>query len=59
LHGQVAEVAAREEATASAERVMASPGDRYETVHTMEDYYDGPREGFADVEGKPHFYVST
>ena len=25
-------------------------------VYTVEDYYDGPREGFADFEGRPHHY---
>ena len=31
----------------------------YETVHTMTDYYDGPRRGIADVSGLPHLYTST
>ena len=30
----------------------------YERVHTMTDYYDGPRQGIADFEGAPHLYVS-
>jgi hypothetical protein len=33
--------------------------DDYETVHTMTDYYDGPRRGIADVSGLPHLYTST
>ena len=28
----------------------------YEPVHTIWDYYDGPREGIADFQGKPHLY---
>ena len=28
----------------------------YEPVHTVTDYYDGPRKGIADFEGSPHFY---
>jgi hypothetical protein len=35
---------------------MLEPG--YERVHTMTDYYDGPRKGIADFEGRPHFYES-
>lgn len=27
-------------------------------VHTMTDYYDGPRCGMADYLGRPHFYRS-
>lgn len=30
----------------------------YERVFTMTDYYDGPRRGIADFEGRPHFYDS-
>jgi hypothetical protein len=30
----------------------------YEVVHTMTDYYDGPRGGIADYHGKPHLYQS-
>jgi hypothetical protein len=33
--------------------------DEYETVHTMTDYYDGPRGGIAEVNGRPHLYTST
>lgn len=25
-------------------------------VHTIDDYYDGPKQGIADFEGKPHYY---
>ena len=28
----------------------------YERVHTVSDYYDGPREGLADYIGTPHRY---
>lgn len=28
----------------------------YEEVFTVTDYYDGPRQGIANFEGKPHFY---
>ena len=27
-----------------------------ERVYTIFNYYDGPREGIADFQGKPHFY---
>jgi hypothetical protein len=27
-----------------------------ERVHTVWDYWDGPREGIADFQGKPHIY---
>ena len=30
----------------------------YERVHTMTDYYDGPRKGIADFGGRPHLYES-
>jgi hypothetical protein len=30
----------------------------FETVHTMTDWYDGPRRGVAIVQGQPHLYVS-
>ena len=30
----------------------------FETVHTMTDYYDGPRGGVADFRGAPHVYES-
>jgi hypothetical protein len=28
----------------------------FERVYTNTDYYDGPRKGIADFEGKPHAY---
>jgi hypothetical protein len=28
----------------------------YEIVHTVTDYYDGPRGGIANYRGTPHFY---
>lgn len=31
----------------------------FEKVHTTTDYYDGPRGGIADFEGKPHVYASV
>ena len=30
----------------------------YERVHTVTDYYDGPRKGIADFQGEPHIYES-
>lgn len=30
----------------------------YERVHTVTDYYDGPRKGIADFDGRPHVYES-
>ena len=32
--------------------------DKYEKVHTMTDYYDGPRGGVADFNGSPVVYES-
>jgi len=29
-----------------------------EVVHVVEDWYDGPRAGYADYHQKPHFYRS-
>jgi hypothetical protein len=31
----------------------------FETVYTVDHYYDGPRSGVADFRGKPHFYRSV
>jgi hypothetical protein len=31
---------------------------RYEKVHTVSDYWDGPRAGVADFGGTPHAYQS-
>lgn len=30
----------------------------YEKVHQVTDWYDGPRGGIADFEGKPHLFKS-
>jgi hypothetical protein len=30
----------------------------FETVHTCTDWYDGPRRGIADYQGRPHLYES-
>ena len=30
----------------------------FEEVFTVTDYYDGPRSGVANFNGKPHFYES-
>lgn len=30
----------------------------FETVHTMTDWYEGPRRGVAIVNGRPHLYES-
>lgn len=31
-------------------------GGDFETVYTVTDWYDGPREGIADFNGMPHLY---
>jgi hypothetical protein len=31
---------------------------QFEIVHTIEEYYDGPRRGIANYNGKPHLYQS-
>jgi hypothetical protein len=31
----------------------------YERIYTVNDYYDGPRAGFADFDGVPHAYASA
>jgi hypothetical protein len=31
----------------------------FERVHTIWDYYDGPREGLADFHGRPHYYKNA
>ena len=31
----------------------------FERVHTIWDYFDGPREGLADFNGRPHYYKNT
>jgi hypothetical protein len=38
---------------------VMSPGalkPDFEIVHTVNNYYDGPRSGIADYDGSPHFY---
>lgn len=30
----------------------------FEIVHTLTDWYDGPRRGIADYQGKPHLFES-
>ena len=37
---------------------MTATEASYETVHIVEDWYDGPRNGYADYEQQPHFYRS-
>ena len=34
-------------------------GTEFETVHSVDEYYDGPRTGVADHEGVPHAYRSV
>lgn len=31
--------------------------DTYEKIHTIQDWWDGPREGVADYKGKPHVFT--
>jgi hypothetical protein len=31
-------------------------GSEFETVHTVSDYYDGPRGGIANYHSRPHIY---
>ncbi len=33
-------------------------GENYEPVYEVVDYYDGPRSGFADYRGKPHWFCA-
>jgi hypothetical protein len=33
-------------------------GSEFETVHTVSDFYDGPRGGIASYKGRPHIYKS-
>ncbi|MER5931106.1 hypothetical protein [Streptomyces sp. NPDC002054] len=30
--------------------------DGFERVHTELEWYDGPRAGLADIDGKPHYF---
>jgi hypothetical protein len=32
--------------------------DVYEPVHEIVDYYDGPRSGYADYRGEPHWFCA-
>jgi len=32
--------------------------DMFEMVHTVPDWYDGPRRGIADFQGRPHLFES-
>ena len=34
----------------------SAPISEFQRVHTVLDYYDGPRSGVADFAGQPHFY---
>jgi hypothetical protein len=34
-------------------------GGAWDTVHTVDDWYDGPRGGVADFGGSPHYYRSV
>lgn len=38
------------------DRSSAEAVSGYETVFTVTDYYDRPRKGLANYQGKPHFY---
>ena len=38
------------------ESQLSSMVTGYELVHTISDYYDGPRSGIADFQDKAHFY---
>jgi hypothetical protein len=33
--------------------------DGFEAVHEVIDYCDGPRSGFADFKGKPHWFCAV
>jgi hypothetical protein len=38
--------------------MSCDPNRAFERVYTMTDYYDGPRGGIADFNGRPHVYES-
>jgi hypothetical protein len=38
---------------------MTESHDRYEAVYAWPVYWDGPREGVADFEGRPHRFVAN
>jgi hypothetical protein len=42
----------------SKNRVQADNKAMFEIVHTLTDYYDGPRRGVADYQEQPHLYES-
>lgn len=46
------------DASAGAIGREASMEPPFERVYTIDDYYDGPRAGFADFCGVPHAYLS-
>jgi hypothetical protein len=33
--------------------------NEFEAVHSVDEYYDGPRTGIADYHGRPHVYRSV
>lgn len=37
---------------------MDKPSFDWEAVYTVNEYYDGPRRGFANYLGRPHAYLS-
>ena len=37
---------------------LPSTTNGFDRIHTVTDYYDGPRKGIADFQGKPHVYES-
>jgi len=37
---------------------LLEPAPMYEIVHTLTDWYDGPRRGIADYRGRPHLFES-
>jgi hypothetical protein len=37
-------------------KIMTLDDPKLDKVHSIEDYHDGPRSGFADFEGEPHHF---
>jgi hypothetical protein len=37
---------------------MSALADNWEPVFTVNEYFDGPRKGFANYQGSPHAYLS-
>ena len=37
---------------------MSAAADEWEPVFTVNEYFDGPRQGFANYRGRPHAYLS-